>query len=158
MGSVAAKADLLEIVEAAYAVERSDQDWLRRLTEAARPHLDQWFGLAAFEFHRPHDGLPQILERCYLGIPDELAKIYPLVFSSMDPQIRVRPFRMGPCVTGSQLMGMRESFRNEPHMKKHAQAFGMYDSIWITAAEPSGRGCGFHAGRARIAWSTPGQV
>jgi DNA-binding CsgD family transcriptional regulator len=36
-------------------------------------------------------------------------------------------------------------------MRKYAHRFGMYDAIWITAAEPSGWGCGLHAGRPRIA-------
>jgi DNA-binding CsgD family transcriptional regulator len=76
----------------------------------------------------------------------------------MDPEIRERPFQLGPCVTGSQLMGMRREFRKQPHMKRYVQQFGMYDSIWITAAEPSGLGCGFHAGRAKIAWATPSEL
>jgi hypothetical protein len=59
---------------------------------------------------------------------------------------------------GSQLMGMRDEFRDQPHMKKYLHAFGAYDTLWVTAAEPSGRGCGFHAGRSKIAWATASQV
>jgi DNA-binding CsgD family transcriptional regulator len=76
----------------------------------------------------------------------------------MAPEIRERPFQLGPCVTGSQLMGMRREFLDEPHMKRFVHQFGMYDSIWITAAEPSGLGCGFHAGRRRIAWASASEV
>ena len=42
-------------------------------------------------------------------------------------------------------------------MKKFVQHFGMYDSIWITAAEPSGRGVGFHAGRPEVKWASPAE-
>ncbi|NRD43299.1 helix-turn-helix transcriptional regulator [Corallococcus exiguus] len=153
-----ASADLLSIVEASYRVDLGDAAWLEGLAEAVLPHLDDGFGVAAFEFYRLGDGLPEVVQRCHLGIPDKLAALYPTVFQTMDPEIRQRPFRMGPCVTGSQMMGMRRGFLDEPHMKQYAQKFGMYDSLWITAAEPSGRGCGFHAGRSRLTRASPTQV
>lgn len=153
-----AKADLLSIVEAAYCLDLEDAAWLAGLAEAVLPHLDKGFGVAAFEFYRPGDGLPEVVQRCHLGIPAKLAAIYPTIFQTMDPEIRQRPFRMGPCITGSQMMGMRRGFLDEPHMKQYAQRFGMYDSLWITAAEPSGWGCGFHAGRPQITRTSATQV
>jgi DNA-binding CsgD family transcriptional regulator len=149
--------DLLDVVDAAYKVDLPDAEWLRELGAAARPHLDQGFGLAAFEYWKPEGAQPEIMQRCHFGIPDGLDAIYGTVFARMDPAIRLRPFRLGPCITGSELMGMREQFRDEPHMKQFVQRFGMYDSIWITAAEPSGRGIGFHAGRADIKWASPAE-
>jgi len=150
---------LLPIVEAAYEnIDASDADWLARVLTATRPHLDEGFGVAAFEFYRPGDGLPEILQSLHQGIPPKLSAVYPEVFATMDPEIRKRPFRLGPCVTGSAMMGMGEEFREQPHMKKYVHPFGMYDSLWITAAEPSGRGCGFHAGRSRIGGASPSQV
>jgi DNA-binding CsgD family transcriptional regulator len=150
--------DLLDVVEAAYLVEAPESQWIARLAQAARPLLDQGFGLAAFEFYRAPDGMPCVLQSHHLGIPEKLSALYPKVFATMDPEIRKRPFRMGPCVTGSQMMGMREEFLEQPHMKLHVQQFGMYDSIWITAAEPSGWGCGFHAGRRKLAWATAAET
>lgn len=142
--------DLLDVVDAGYKVDLSDTQWLQELAHAVRPHLDQGFGVAAFEYFKPEDAQPEIVQRFHLGMPDELDAIYGTVFAKMDPSIRLRPFRLGPCITGSELMGMREQFRDEPHMKRFVQRFGIYDSIWITAAEPSGRGIGFHAGRPDI--------
>ncbi|RKH97817.1 LuxR family transcriptional regulator [Corallococcus sp. AB030] len=153
-----AKADLLSIVEAAYRVDLGDATWVEGLAEAVLPHLDDGFGVAAFEYYRPGNGPPEVVQRYHLGIPDRLAEIYPTIFQTMDPEIRQRPFRMGPCITGSQMMGMRRGFLEEPHMKRFAQKFGMYDSFWITAAEPSGRGLGFHAGRTRLTRATTAQV
>ncbi|HLL06237.1 MAG TPA: LuxR C-terminal-related transcriptional regulator [Myxococcaceae bacterium] len=147
--------NLLDIIDVAYMVDMQDAQWLRELALAARPHLDQGFGVAAFEYIKPEGAQPRIVQRFHLGIPDELEAIYGTVFAKMDPAIRLRPFRLGPCITGSELMGMRQQFRNEPHMKKFVQRFGMFDSIWITAAEPSGRGLGFHAGRPQIGWASP---
>jgi DNA-binding CsgD family transcriptional regulator len=40
------KADVVSIVEAAYELEGSTNDWLARLLEHAAPHLDRGFGLA----------------------------------------------------------------------------------------------------------------
>src|SRR5450755_4886389 len=116
---MSAKPDLLGVVEAAYQVDAPDEKWLVGLAEAARPHLDQGFGLSAFEFLRRPDGLPEILQCRRIGMPPELDEIYSTVFEKMDPQIRQRPFRMGPCITGSQLMGMRQEFRDHPYMKQH---------------------------------------
>lgn len=149
--------DLLDVVDTAYKVDIPDAQWLRELAHAARPHLDQGFGVAVFEYFKPEGSQPKIVQRFHLGIPDELEAIYGTVFARMDPAIRLRPFRLGPCISGSELMGMREQFREESHMKKFVHRFGMYDSIWITAAEPSGRGIGFHAGRSQVKWASATQ-
>lgn len=155
---MAAQSDLLDIVESAYDVDAPPEEWLSNLASTVRPHLDGGFGVAAFEYWRPAGEPPQIVRRCYLGIPSALAEIYPRIFATMDPEVRERPFRLGPCVAGSQMMNMRQEFAEQPHMKRFAQTFGMYDSLWITAAEPSGHGCGFHAGRSQIAWATRREV
>jgi DNA-binding CsgD family transcriptional regulator len=150
--------DLLRVVEAAYLVDLPDPDWLRGVAEAVRPHLDQGFGLAAFEFIRSPEQPPEMLQSQHLWMPGELAEVYPRLFASMDPRLRQRPFAMGPCVTGSQMMGMRAEFAEIPQVKNGLQRFGMLDSVWITATDPSGRGCGFHAGRKKIAWASASDV
>jgi DNA-binding CsgD family transcriptional regulator len=153
------QADLLEIVEAGYEVDASDEDWVKQLAAKARPHVDQGFGLAAFEYYMPEGQLPQMVQSYHLGIPDNLAAIYSRIFDTMPPDIRIRPFRMGPCIAGSQMMGKREKeFLEEPHMKRFAQTYGVFDSLWITAMEPTGRGCGFHSSRPKVAWATPSQI
>jgi len=150
--------DLLSIVEAAYQLDLSDEAWLRAVAEALRPYLDDGFGLAAFEFQRtPHEP-PEMLQSLHLWMPDPLAEVYPRLFANMDPKLRQRPFEMGPCVTGSQMMGMRAEFAELPQMKQGLQRFGMFDSVWITATDPTGHGCGFHAGRRRIAWASRAEL
>lgn len=146
--------DALRIVEAAYRLDATDADWLSNVAEACRPVLDSGFGLCVFQFHHRMGSPPRIDGAIKLGIPTDLAKIYADVFRQMDPGVQERPFIHGPCTTGSQMMGMRSEFENNEHMRRYAHRFGMYDSIWITAAEPSGTGCGIHAGRPRIAWAS----
>lgn len=148
---------MLRVVEAAYELDSTDEEWLKNVAEAVRPHLDDDFGLAAFEFVRVGDDPPTILQSQHLWMPEDLAAVYPHMFASMSPELRLRPFRLGPCITGSEMMNMKEEFANVPQMKDGLQKFGMFDSIWITATDPMGRGCGFHAGRKAIAWAGPAE-
>ncbi|HTQ06766.1 MAG TPA: helix-turn-helix transcriptional regulator [Polyangiaceae bacterium] len=147
--------DLLHIVEAAYDMDASDEAWLQRIAELVRPLLDDGFGLAAFTFTREPDQPPEMQTSLHLWMPEPLAAVYPRLFKNMDPALRQRPFQLGPCVTGSQMMNMKQEFAELPAMKAGVQRFGMFDSMWITATDPSGVGCGFHAGRREIAWATP---
>jgi DNA-binding CsgD family transcriptional regulator len=149
--------DVLRVVEAAYELDATNESWLKSVAEAVRPHLDDDFGLAAFEFVRVGDEVPTILQSQHLWMPESLAAIYPRMFASLPPDLRLRPFRLGPCVTGSEMMNMKAEFANLPQMKNGLQKFGMFDSIWITATDPMGRGCGFHAGRKAIAWAAPAE-
>lgn len=149
--------DPLRVLEVAYQLESTNEEWLKSVAEAVRPHLDDSFGLAAFEFVRTGDEPPTILQSQHLWMPEPLAAVYPRMFASMPPELRVRPFRLGPCVSGSEMMNMKAEFANLPQMKNGLQKFGMFDSIWITATDPMGRGCGFHAGRKAIAWTKPAE-
>lgn len=146
--------DSLRVLEVAYEVDSTNEEWLKHVAEAVRPHLDDDFGLAAFEFERVGDEAPTILQSQHLWMPDALAAVYPRMFAGLSPELRARPFKLGPCVAGSEMMNMKEEFANLPQMKNGLQKFGMFDSIWITATDPAGRGCGFHAGRKIIAWPT----
>lgn len=149
--------DVLRVVEAAYELDSTNEEWLKSVAEAVRPHLDDDFGLAAFEFVRVGDEPPTILQSQHLWMPESLAAVYPQMFANMSPELRLRPFRLGPCITGSELVNMKDDFANLPQMKNGLQKFGMFDSIWITATDPMGRGCGFHAGRKAISWAAPAE-
>lgn len=144
--------DSLRVLEVAYEVDSTSKEWLKYVAETVRPHLDDDFGLAAFEFERVGDEPPTILQSQHLWMPDALAAVYPRMFAGLSPELRVRPFKLGPCVAGSEMMGMKQEFADLPQMKSGLQRFGMFDSLWITATDPTGRGCGFHAGRKVIAW------
>jgi DNA-binding CsgD family transcriptional regulator len=143
-------AGALAVVEAAYRVEATDSDWLTGIANACIPQLDRGFGLCAFEYQHIAGDQPRILQASMVNMPEALAEIYPRVYANMDSRVRALPFAHGPCTTASQMLGLRDDFKNNELMQRFAQKFGIYDSLWITAAEPSGWGCGLHAGRARI--------
>jgi DNA-binding CsgD family transcriptional regulator len=142
--------ELLGIVEAAYRVDASDADWLRGIAEACRGVLDEGFGVCAFEFENRTGLNPVSLQEVMVGMPDKLAEIYPQVFRNMDPQVRTMPFLHGPCVTISQLFGGRNYVDKSEIAQYFAKEFKVYDSMWLTAAEPSGWGCGVHVCLPRI--------
>jgi DNA-binding CsgD family transcriptional regulator len=149
-----AEGDWLGIVEAAYRIDVTDEEWLAGLAEACHPALDDGFGICAFQFEHHLGSPPRILRVSKLGIPDELSQIYSTVFRGLDPKVQVRPFTHGPCTTASQMMGQHGEFIHNEHMKRHVHKFGMHDSLWITAAEPSGSGCGIHSGRSLVGWTS----
>lgn len=142
--------DVLDIVDAAYDLRQSDSAWLEGIGAACQPLLDSGHGLCVFEFEfRPGQG-PRILQAKMLGMPAALEAVYPTVFMRMDSDTKTKPFAHGPCTTASQMLGLRAEFRLNPLMQEYAHHFGIVDSLWITAAEPSGRGIGLHAGRSQI--------
>jgi len=137
----------LAIVEAAYRVDLSDSEWLEGIARACVSSLARGFGLCAFEFRHRSGERPEILGCTMLSIPKDLAAAYPSIFKSMDPEVQTRPFAHGPCTTASRMMGGAKQLEHNTLMQRQAHRFGIQDSIWITAAEPSGWGCGLHAGR-----------
>jgi len=112
--------------------------------------MDRGFGLCAFEFNFSVAHGPRIVRSTLLGVPEALAELYPVVFRSLAPDVKMRPFLTNPCTTASEMTGERRAFKDNALMRQYAQRFGMYDSMWVTAAEPSGWGCGLHAGRPKI--------
>lgn len=150
MSSRLATHDLLGIVDAAYRVDASDQDWLQGIATACHRGLDEGFGVCAFEFENRTGLNPVSLREVMVGMPDKLAAIYPEAFRQMDPQVRSLPFLHGPCVTVSQLFGGRNYMDKSELAQYFAKEFNVYDSMWLTAAEPSGWGCGVHVCLPRI--------
>lgn len=140
----------LAIVEAAYQVELSDAAWLEGVARACLPLLDRGLGVCAFEFQHYPSGPPTILSGKMLGMSEELAAVYPRVFASLTPDVQARPFRHGPCTTASRMMGGSTQLKGHDVMQRFSHKFGLHDSIWVTAAEPSGWGCGLHAGRPTL--------
>lgn len=140
----------LEIIEAAYRLDLPDAEWLQGIAQACLPQLGRGFGLCAFEFRHTPEGRPEIVAGKMLDMPDELAASYPRIFASLNPDIQARPFRQGPCTTGSRMMGGATQLAREEVMLRNSQTFGIRDSVWITAAEPSGWGLGLHAGRSKL--------
>jgi DNA-binding CsgD family transcriptional regulator len=145
---------LLSIVDAAYQIERPDDEWLPAIASECRHALDHGFGLAVFKFTFG-GGTPTIHHAHRVAMPDGLAEIYPVVFANMTAHTRRLPFLYGPCTTGSEMTGAGLAFAKDPLMQRYAQRFGIVDSIWITAADPAGHGVGIHVGLPEIRTLTP---
>jgi len=81
-----------------------------------------------------------------------------MIYRNMPDELKQRPFAAGPCTTASQMLGMGAEFAAHPYLRAHAQRHGINDAMWITAAEPTGWGCGLHAGKPRVGWAAPKTV
>jgi DNA-binding CsgD family transcriptional regulator len=146
-----ARQEILDIIDAAYRMDGSDDDWLAGIARACRVALDRGFGVCAFQFRHVMGEPPLISRRSALGISAELAQGYAQILRARERDW-ARPFAEGPCLTCSQMLGQRDEFDQHPLMQRYLHTFGVRDSLWITALEPSGSGCGLHAGRDRVHW------
>lgn len=142
--------DVLSIVEAAYRIEEADEAWISGIARACRSELDQGLGFALFEFSFSSASPLEILRCHHAFMPEPLAETYPRMLAKMGERNRQLPFLRGPCITGSEMTGSGEEFRRNPQMQAYAQTFGMFDSIWITALDPTGHGLGLHVGLPEI--------
>ncbi len=133
------KGDIIGLVEAAYRLDGSQDEWLDRLLELCAPHLDQGLGLAAFTF-RIEDGALHIqnprergtrkgfvaayasisqqtpftaIERAYLGAPG--LETYRSVFADSPAALEAMDTGIGP-------------------------ALGLTDFAALNALDPTGRG------------------
>lgn len=145
--------DILRIVEAAYNVSVSDEQWLADVASAALPMLDDGFGLSALEF-RTGTGHFEVLQKYQGCLPEHLHDLHgSLLF---DAALFQRASLVGPVVAASQLFDARDAA--DQVVIRAFDALGIRDSLWITAAQPSGLGCGFHVGRSRVEQPSPYQV
>jgi len=142
--------EVLDIVDAAYRMDACDDDWLAGIARACQTSLDRGFGLCAFQFRHVLGEPPVISRRSALGISAELAAGYAQILREREREVWARPFAQGPCITCSQMSGQGDEFDRHPLMQRFLHPLGVRDSLWITALEPSGSGCGLHAGRARV--------
>src|SRR5687768_18384795 len=75
MSTRLATCDLLGIVDAAYRIDASDQDWLEGIAAACHRALDEGFGVCAFEFENRTGINPVSLREVMVGMPDKLAEV-----------------------------------------------------------------------------------
>jgi DNA-binding NarL/FixJ family response regulator len=147
--------DVLGILEAAYSIDVSDEQWLADIADAALPIFDDGFGLSAFRFRSGAEPF-EVIQQHRGSLPEVLQHIYGSLFLAAAQGLFQRASLLGPVVVASQLLSVRDDANQE--LIRAFDAVGIRDSLLITAAEPSGLGCGFHVGRSRIEHPSPSQV
>lgn len=129
--------DWIGILEAAYALDRSDDAWLGGMLDAAKTCLDDGLGMVAFLYDASdpltlrvqgmaHSGVTAPRLDAYFRVSEELAAI---------PGFLARTYRSLLCGTMSELE------RVEYDWRRSAVALGIGDTLAVNGLDPSGKGC-----------------
>nr|HMR05875.1 hypothetical protein [Polyangiaceae bacterium] len=129
------EADILDVIEAAYAVDRGRDAWLQAIAEAARPVLDCGLGTVAYTTDLRQPGRP-VSSRPYTA-SDVFGQEHGEFFLSddvVDPELREMMHFSSPVVaTGSELAGDRWN-----DTVAVAAPHGLMDFLGINHLDPSG--------------------
>ncbi len=134
--------DLLAVVEAAYRVEGSDDDWLQSLADAALPSLNHGLGLVALEFHRADETSELVSRPATAGMSEGLVRMVHGAWAATPPEHRPHTLPGGGmCATASEALG--DEFAAAPIMREGYRPLGVFDILWIGTPDPAGNCCAF---------------
>jgi DNA-binding NarL/FixJ family response regulator len=129
------KPDLLQVVEAAYADDVSEEDWLRGIGEAAAPELDAGLGVCAYAF-KFENGLPVFGTSVDVGRFDSAMPRLMNMLAEGPPEIARRAFDSDIVSTLSEFFGLDD----KPFFVKNLDDMGARDSIGVVVYDPRGSG------------------
>jgi DNA-binding CsgD family transcriptional regulator len=123
----------LDIIEAIYRIEQAEEPWLTDVIEAARPKLDEGFGLYAGSYDASDLGQVKYSSFVALGSFDrEVALQAQLSLSATEVEQTITP-----CGTASQMLGA--AFPHQA-LREFGHPLGVHDALGINAHDPSGFG------------------
>jgi DNA-binding CsgD family transcriptional regulator len=128
---------VIDFAEAAYDLERSDQQWLPTLLKRGLPILDHGLGVAGYEYGRPPDaGSVELLDVHVASGPKDFAERHLRALSTTDPELLRRQLRPGAATTGS------EYCKDDPAQLAHYVSHVDYckDVLFLTAVDSKGAG------------------
>jgi len=132
----------IDVVEAAYRVDVSEQGWLRAVSEAARPVVDRGHGYFAFTFDLRD--LSRFVARAVvdLGGPPEVdyVGISLRLNENTPPPVLERLYRDGVALLSDRVQPDSFPPAALAQIRAAMQAMGIADSIGMIARDPSGIG------------------
>jgi DNA-binding CsgD family transcriptional regulator len=144
-----AQGDLLEVVEAAYRVEGSDDDWLQSLAEAALPSLNRGFGVIAVEFHATCGAADLISRPGAAGMSAEIWRVASSAWTALPPEHLPHALPGGGmCTTASEAIGA--GFTDDPMTREGYNPLGIFDILWIGMPDPAGNCCALGIGLPEV--------
>jgi DNA-binding NarL/FixJ family response regulator len=141
------EADLLAVVEAAYRLDCSDEEWLDGLLAGMRPHMDQGLGLAAFLFDISNPSKLHVGPLAIRELPADLIQTVAEGAIRADLTSARGAFRIGAASSASEADAGGEVFQ---WFSERLQPFGVKDAVFINAVDPSGLGCIISAAAGRV--------
>lgn len=132
------KADLLQVVEAAYHLDGSDGQWLQGLTDAVGPHIDAGYGVYGATIDAADSGHMRVGPvACYRGDPAFVRAIH-LTNASLSSTEVERTYRNTSAInTATERVGVAKW--NEA-ASRHGPP-GIRDCAAVIAADARGVGC-----------------
>jgi DNA-binding CsgD family transcriptional regulator len=143
------KGDIVDVIEAAYRVELPKVEWLEGLATAARPLIDDGFGVNAYLFDRLPGG--GVMPHSPVLVGDDIATSL-AVFGALAEATAANPEMIAnlhvgvPCGTVSTFAGPEWSRTTEGRISR----FGVRDMLGIIGSDPTGFGCAISAPRRRV--------
>jgi DNA-binding CsgD family transcriptional regulator len=132
------KPSLVGVVEAAYQLEGTEQEWLSGIVEAARPHLDRGRGVVGYFWEARQSGPLQVSEPVLLGTPRVYEQKFAAFTAAADDRVLDGTYRAEVvCGTVSELVGA-DLVRQHPAWAM-LRPSGICDFLGIRVADPNGQ-------------------
>jgi DNA-binding CsgD family transcriptional regulator len=130
---------IIDLTEAAYDFEVSDDQWLRGLLERGLPVFEQGLGVAGYEYGRPPGGGDVTLLGMHVASGrEDFADRHMRALSTTDPEVLRRQLRPGCATTGSDAVEEPGQEAELEHYLSHVDY--CKDVLYITAVDPKGSG------------------
>ncbi|MCW5834251.1 MAG: LuxR family transcriptional regulator [Labilithrix sp.] len=127
--------DLVSVLEAAYAVDRPEREWLQGLIDAIRPSVDAGLGIAAYVYDT-NDRPFRVKSLLVDGCPVDEAGIAMLNHESNDSFVR------DSWIARSAMMASETpGYANHPGVRGVLHPAGIRDIMVVNAIDPIGVGC-----------------
>jgi DNA-binding CsgD family transcriptional regulator len=138
---------IIDFTEAAYNLELSDEEWLRRTIERGLPVLDDGLGVAGMRYGRPPEGGPfQLLDIYVASGPADFADRHRRAIAMTPPEHLREQVRPGGAGTASF------DSRHDPAQLEHYTSYVDYckDTRYMTAVDSKGAGVAIIAPLAEV--------
>jgi DNA-binding CsgD family transcriptional regulator len=127
----------LEIVEAIYRLNDSEERWLSGILEAARPVLDRGLGGYAATYDATQPAV--VRYKTFVAFGDNDPETMKAALTALTESDSQKSMNLTICGTASELLG--DSFADFEPLQSYGRSMGVADSLGINAIEPGGTGC-----------------
>jgi DNA-binding NarL/FixJ family response regulator len=133
--------DLLGVVETAYRLDQSDDQWLESLIAEMQPLLDVGRGIGGFYFDARKPKKLDFTKPFIVGAP-AATRIALTAAMRLLPANMVSQAFAGPSwfSTASKVFGLGERLRDFPLARQFGHQFGCYDILGFKVIDPSAQG------------------
>jgi DNA-binding NarL/FixJ family response regulator len=146
--------DLVPVVEAAYRLGDTDDQWLTDLVAEIAPLIDGGWGVGAFFFDMSDPENFKFSVPVTVGATPEIANTLAAAIYAMPADLVAPAFgAASSMLTASQSLGCRDEF-NHPLVQAFGHPYGMYDLLGFKVLDATKQGVMFATGLPKVHWVT----